>query len=256
VDWATREHYDAPVPKTPLLCAAFAALAVACDKEPAKAELPEAAPAAVTATASAPPDPPRAPDIVVDPGNVAIGNDRVATGELGLADKVAVFLNGRPMIAGATVSLVAMRNSKPSQVAAVVTALRKAKAAGAIIRTDGRDGVTGKLPVEFTSTATDCATVAWIAKDGSIVVWPAGGGAAHKAIRGLAGPDMTLGTDAVRKQQSSCNASELFVGADDAFTWGLVFDLATMSLAAPGSHLSSGVLVSNPSIGRKLTFDP
>ena len=244
-----------PVRNSPIVRIACAALVFACDKEPAKAEAPEAAAPAAAATASAPPEPPRAPDIVVDPGNVAIGNDRVPTGELGLADKISVFLNGRPMIAGNIVSVVAMRNAKPSQVVAVVTALRKAKAAGAVIRTDGRDGTTGKLPLEFTSTAADCATVAWIAKDGSIIVWPAGGGSSKKVIRGLAGPDMTLGTDAVRKQQSSCNASELFVGADDALTWGLVFDLATMSFAAAGSHVSTGVLVSNPTIGRKLVLE-
>lgn len=193
---------------------------------------------------------------MVDQGNVAVGQDHVPTGEMGLADKVAVFLNGRPMIAGQTVSVVAMRNAKPSHVVAVVSALRKAKAAAVVIRTDGRDGTTGKLPLELSSTAADCAAVAWIGKDASIVVWPAGGGAAHKVIRGLAGPDMTLGTEAVRKQQSSCNASELFIGADDALTWGLVFDLATMSFAAAGSHVSTGVLVANPSIGRKLTFEP
>ena len=255
MDWATREHYDAPVRSSPILCIACAALVVACDKEPAPSPAPEAAAPAATPTASAAPEPPRAPDIVIDPGNVAIGNDRVATGELGLADKVAVFLNGRPMIAGQTVSVVAMRNAKPSQVAAVVTALKKAKAAGAVIHTDGRDGATGKLPLEFATTAADCAAVAWIGKDGSIVVWPAGGGASKRVIRGLAGPDMTLGTDAVRKQQSSCNASELFVGADDALTWGLVFDLATMSFAAAGSHVSTGVLVSNPSIGRKIVLE-
>jgi hypothetical protein len=66
---------------------------------------------------------------------------------------------------------------------------------------------------------------------------------------------MTLGSEAVRKQQSSCNASELFIGADDALTWGLVYDLATMSFAAAGAHVSTAVLVNNPTIGRKLTLD-
>jgi hypothetical protein len=240
----------------PSILLAAAVLAAGCDKEADKPAAPEAAaPPPATATASAAPDPPRAPDIVVDQGNVSIGQDHVPTGELGLADKVAVFLTGRPMIAGATVSVVAMRNAKPSHVYAVVSALRKSKAAGVVIRTDGRDGTTGKLPLELTSTAADCAAVAWIGKDASIVVWPAGGGASHKVIRGLAGPDMTLGTEAVRKQQSSCNASELFVGADDALTWGLVYDLASMSFAAPGSHVSTGVLVNNPTVGRKLTLE-
>ena len=45
---------------------------------------------------------------------------------------------------------------------------------------------------------------------------------------------MTLGTEAMRKQWSSCSAPELVVGADDVLTWGLVFDLG--DLGAPGGR--------------------
>ena len=41
-----------------------------------------------------PPEPPRAPDIVIDASNVAVGSDRVAGGELGLADKVGRLPQG------------------------------------------------------------------------------------------------------------------------------------------------------------------
>jgi hypothetical protein len=225
----------------------------ACDKESARTEPPEAA-APPTATASAPPDPPRAPEIVVDGSNISIGNQRIATGEPGLPDKVAVFVTGRPMIEGQTVSLVVMRNAKPSGPLAVLAALRKAKAAAAVIRTDGRDGTTQSLPISFVTTAADCAAVAWIAKDAAIDVWPAGGGTAKRVIKGLAGPDMTLGGEAVRKQMSGCAASQLFVGSDEALTWGLVFDLATGALTAPGSHVGSAVLLPDAVPGRKLVL--
>lgn len=215
---------------------------------------PEAA-AAVTATASAPPEPPRAPDIVVDAANVAVGSDRVATGEPGLADKVGVFLGGRPMIAGNVVSFVAMRNAKPSHVFAVVTALRKAKATGAVVKSEARDGTTQKMPLSFTTSVGDCTTVAWIAKDAAIDVWPAGGGTAKRVIKGLAGPDMTLGTEAMRKQWTGCGSPELVVGAEDVMSWGLVFDLAEAALQASGTRVSTAVLVTNAVPGRKLALE-
>jgi hypothetical protein len=227
-------------------------LGAACDEKSAPAETHEAGGAAA-ATTSAPPPPeaPRAPDILVDASNVSIGSDHVPTGELGLADKVSVFLTGRPAIAGHTVSMVAMRPAKPSSVVAVVSALRKAKAAGAVIHTDARDGVTKDLPLSFATSSFDCAAVAWIAKDAAIDVWPAGGGTPKRIIKGLAGPDMTLGTEAIMKQAGACNANELFLGADDALTWGLVFDLGTSVLGSPGARASAAVLMRDSNLGRK-----
>jgi hypothetical protein len=236
--------------------AASAVLATACDNEPAKTGPPEAsAPAAPVTTAAPPPEPPRQPDIIVDAANVAVGGDRVPTSEPALADRVAVFVTGRPMVAGQTVDVVAMRNAKPSHVAAVVAALQRAKATGANMKTEGRDGATQKLPLSFTKNLADCTTIAWIAHDAAIDVWPAGGGTAKRVVRGLAGPDMTLGMDAVRKQSSGCGASELVVGADDGMTWGLVFDLASAALHLPGARASAAVLVTNATPGRKLARD-
>lgn len=231
---------------------AFLALGAACDEKSAPAETHEAGGAAAAATsAPPPPEAPRAPDILVDASNVSIGSDHVPTGELGLADKVAVFLTGRPAIEGHTVSMVAMRPAKPSSVVAVVSALRKAKAAGAVIHTDARDGATKDLPLSFATSSFDCAAVAWIAKDAAIDVWPAGGGTPRRIIKGLAGPDMTLGTEAIMKQAGACNANELFLGADDALTWGLVFDLGTSVLGSPGARASAAVLMRDSNLGRK-----
>jgi hypothetical protein len=154
-----------------------------------------------------------------------------------------------------TVSVVAMRNAKPSQVTATLSALRRAKAAGAVVKSDARDGTTQKLPIAFTSTVPDCTTVAWIAKDASIEVWPAGGGAAHRVTKGLAGPDMTLGLEAMRKQWSGCGSSQIVLGADDVLTWGLVFDLGTSALQAPGARADTAVLVSSANPGHKLTVE-
>jgi hypothetical protein len=192
---------------------------------------------------------------LVDSSHVAIGSNQVAAGELGLTDKVGVFLSGRPLIEGQTVSVVAMRNAKSSSVAAVVAALERARATGASVKTEARDSTTQALSLSFTKSIPDCATVAWIGHDAAIDVWPAGGGTPKRVLHGLAGPDITLGTDTARTLGAGCNASVMVVGSDDAFPWGLVFDLATSVLGAPGARASAAVLVTNAVRGRKLVRD-
>jgi len=228
-----------------------------CDETPARDAAPEAGlaqPIPTLPPAPVPPEPPRAPDVVIDGANVSVGSDRLATGEPGLTDRLAVFLSGQPMIAGNAVSFVAMRNARPSQVAALVAALRKAKAASAIVATEARDGTTQKVPLTFPDGVADCVTVAWIAKDAAIDVWAARGGTVHRVIKGLAGPDMTLGTEAMRRQWTRCGASELVVGSEDVMPWGLVFDLATAGIQASGVHPSTAVLVTHAVPGRKLVL--
>jgi hypothetical protein len=237
-----------------LLLAAGLVLTAACDKEASSLETRLDAGVALSpaATTAAPIEAPKAPEIIVDSANVSIGADRVPTGEPGLADKVAVFLTGRPTIAGQAVDVVAMRNAKPTHVAAVVAALRRAQASTVSIKTSARNDTTQRLPLSFSTSVPDCVTVAWIAKDAAIDVWPAGGGTAKRIIKGMAGPDMTLGTEAVQKHASGCGAPELIVGADDRFPWGLVFDLARMSLEMPGARATTVVLVTSAVPGRKV----
>jgi hypothetical protein len=245
---------------TSALSAVLSVLAAACDTagdHAATRVIGTATTAAAATTSVAPPPAPdvRPPDIIVDPAYVSIGTDRVLTSEQGLADKVSVFVTGRPMIDGRTVDVVAMRNARPSQVAAVLLALRRAKAAGAAVKTEARDNTTQRLPLSFDTVLQPCTTIAWIAKDAAIDVWPASGARAKRIIKGLAGPDMTLGTEAVRNVGARCDASELVVGADDAMTWGLVFDLATMALTAPGARATRAVLVTTAVPGHKLVIE-
>lgn len=238
-------------------------LLVACagcdDKQAAQidkiVEAGVATPAATKSAAIEPP--PRAPDIIVDNAYVAIGSDRVPATEPALADKIGVFLNGRPVIEGHPIDFIVMRNAKPSHAVAVAAALAHAKAASAGVKTETRDGKTTRVAVSFAKGVADCAAVAWIGHDASINVWPAGGGTAKRQAHGMAGPDMTLGTELVRKQwqAGACGASQLVVGADDAMSWGLVFDLATMSLEAPGARVNEVLLVRDAVPGRKLVIE-
>lgn len=229
---------------------------VACDKSSSEGDnAPSEPSAAPPAPAPAPtPEAPRAPEIIVDRSTVSVGTEHVATGEPALVEKVGALVTGQPAIAGHTAELVAMRNAKPTQVVAVLGALRAAQAGGAKVKTAARDDTTQALPISFASSVPDCTVAMWIAKDGVIDVWPAGGGAAKRVARGLAGPDVTLGTDAVRAVWAGCGAPAIVVGAEDTMTWGLVFDLATTVLKAPGSRASSAILITNATPGHKVTL--
>jgi hypothetical protein len=236
---------------------ALICVSLGCDRDPSPSDARPSATTSAPAVATVAPAAPemRPPDIIVDHGYIAIGADRVPAAEHGLADKVAIFLTGRPMVEGRAVDVVAMRNARPSEVVAVIAALTRAKATGAAIKSEARDNTTQRLPIALDSTFPPCTTVAWIAKNAAIDVWPAGGGTAKRIFKGLAGPDMTLGTEAVRSVGARCDSSDLVVGADDAMTWGLVFDLATMALQAPGARTTQAVLVPSAVPGRKLVID-
>jgi hypothetical protein len=230
--------------------AAILALASGCDSEPKSgpsAGPPTPAPAATREPAPTPAPPPTL-EIIVDATSVAVGKEHVPTAPPGLADRVATLL-GSAAIEGRAPDVVIMRNLRPSQVGGVLAALRRARETGAKIKTEARDGTTQTLAVSFATSAPDCTTVAWIAKDDAINVWPSGGGVAKRVIRGLAGPDMTLGLEAIRAREG-CNASEMVFGGDEAKTWGLVFDLATSALQAPGARASAAILVTSAIPGR------
>jgi hypothetical protein len=232
---------------------ALAVLACGCDSPKAEPQGPAASAAVAQAPASPTPEV-QAPEIIVDRANVSVGKNRLSGTDPNLSDRVSVFLRGAPKIEGQTADLVIMRNAKPSQALGVLAALRQSKAVAANVRTETRDGATKALPVAFVAKLPDCATVAWVAKDASLDVWPAGGGRAKRAPRGLAGPDLTLGMDAFRALAESCEASQFAVGADEAMTWGLVFDVAMEALHQSWTRTSAAVVVGDATPGRKLVL--
>jgi hypothetical protein len=235
-------------------CLAASAGLGGCDSPSAPAPEHDPVPMAPPSAPAAPPAPPRAPEIILDHAGVAVGPDHVAAGDAPFADKVAAALAGKPGVEGQGVDVVAMRNAKPSQVVAVAGAVHVAKASGVVVKTSARDDTTQKLALTFASSLPDCTVVAWIDKEGGIDVWPAGGGAAKRVKRGLAGPDMTLGIDLVRTQWQNCESPAIVTGADDVMTWGLVFDLAQLALTAPGTRASAAALVTNVTPGKKVAL--
>ncbi|MCL2447869.1 MAG: hypothetical protein FWD17_02855 [Polyangiaceae bacterium] len=213
-----------------------------------------AATRAPVAAAPAPPADPPAPEIIVSRDKVDIGRDRLAAPEPGLTDKALVFLRAAPKIQGAKVDVVAMRAAKPSAVAAVLDALEQAGAAGVQLKSETRDGKTQALPVALVKTVPECTAVAWIGKTANVDMWSAGGGVAKRTGRGLAGPDLTLAMDALHKLTERCEAAQVVVGADDAMTFGLVFDLAMEALHQPWTRTSAAVVASDAVPGHKLVL--
>jgi hypothetical protein len=219
----------------------------------AAAVISSSAPAA--ATSVVPPSPElHAPEIILDKTNLDIGRDRIGAAEPGLAGKALVFLRGAPKIQGSAVDVVALRAARPSSVAALLDALQQAGAASANVKTETRDGATQALPVALVRGVPDCTAVAWITKNAALDVWPAGGGVAKRVGRGLGGPDLTLGMEPVHALTESCQSSQVVVGADDAMTWGLVFDLAMQTLHQSWTRTTAAVVVAGAAPGRKLVF--
>ncbi len=218
--------------KAGLWMAVAAVLAAACDKEPTKLdEIIEAGPTPPPPPPVAPPLPPAAPmapAITVDDSACTINGEEVLFIAPDARARIVALLTGKPLVEGQVVTFDATRETKTPRVEAVVSALKKAKAKGARIHTSMRDASMGELAVTFAHGAvSECAPVAMVARDGSIEIWSAAGGTAQKFARGFAGPDLTLGTQGLRKVSSACPSSVWLLGADDNIPWGLAFDLAT-----------------------------
>ncbi len=153
-----------------------------------------------------------------------IDGDRVDFGSPDPRGRLGLALAGKK-VEGETISVIASRDVKMPKVGSVVAALVAAKAKGIVIKTAKRDKTTAEIPLALGAKHDGCAAVGFIAKDGVINAWPASGAAAARFSRGMAGPDITRGSEGVRKQMASCDAGTWFVSADDAVTWGLVTDL-------------------------------
>jgi hypothetical protein len=246
------------------MAAAPAALLLACDKEPSRLDK-------IVESAGAPPPPPistplapatpTAPAISVDDTACTINGEEVLFIAPDARARILALLRGKPLVEGEVVTFDAPRETKTPRIESIVFALKKAKAKGARIRTSMRDTSMGELPVTFAhGTPAECAPVAMVARDGSIEVWGAAGGTAQKFARGFAGPDLTLGTEGLRRASAACSSSVWLLGADDNIPWGLTFDLAMRAQAGAegGTPLRApdvSLLTRAPVAGRKVDIE-
>lgn len=227
-------------------------LAAACDdKETTKGSTPSA----TTATQAPPPPPPpeKPPIVFVEEGGITVSGEKIdVTGDV--KGKLAAVLAAKPKVAGETIEIQALRDVKYPRVAVTVAAVRDAKAKGAVIKTALRDGALGELTVDLGAPAA-CSPVGMIAKDSAILVWPVAGGTATRYTHGMAGPDMTLGSDGMRKLGGSCDSSTFVIAGDDTVKWGLVYDLAMAARSTEGGapkQTQASIPSETPVPGRKL----
>ena len=234
-------------------------LALSCDDKPAT---PEPKPSTTASTsvptpaASTPPPAPAKPVVTIEEASAQIGPDRVEWNGPDLKGRLGLATNGKP-IAGEAITVIAGRNVKVPNVAAVFSALSAAKAKSILLKTQKRDNQTAEITFELAPKRFDCAGVGFVAKDVAINAWTLGGGAAAaRFTKGMAGPDITRGSEGVRKLVNACDAPYFAVAGDENVTWGLLVDLALAvrnpdDAGAP-TKARDVVLLSKATPGRKV----
>ncbi len=192
----------------------------------------------------------------MDDTAVTINGSRVAFEGPNPRGRAFGELTGKPKIAGEIVPLVVLRAAKASKVSVVVAALKDAKAKSVVVRAQKRDGQMAELPIDL-GTPPPCAAVAMIGKDVAISVWTVGGATARRFAKGMAGPDLTLGSEGFRKTIAACEGHTAILAADESVSWGLVYDLALTTKDVAGdpklAGLAFGLTIEVPVAGRKVT---
>lgn len=171
--------------------------------------------------------------VTVDDGAAMFDGDRIDFTSPDVKGRLMVGLGGKK-VEGETIAVVAARETKMPKVAQVIAAVATAKPKAIVVKTMKRDRTTVDLPIALGAKRDGCAAVGYVAKDSSSSSWPASGATATKYSKGMAGPDITRASDGMRKLVGACDATHIFVGADEGVTWGLVADLAIAVLGAPG----------------------
>jgi len=193
--------------------------------------------AAAPSASSAPPAPPppsAPPPPTERPFPTITLGDRTFTvdGEELPWDKLELRLKGlesrKSEAENKDVSIVAIRTAPAHRVAEATAALHGVWHPKSLtVRTMTRDQAQGEIVVAPPRPhAQECSAVVFIEKDSSVALWTKGGGGAARFARGMAGPDLTASTEALRKRAASCDSAVWFLAAADSVNWGLAFDLA------------------------------
>lgn len=234
-------------------------VAGACDDKKAGENASPSASASVSAApvATTPPAAPRPPIVSLDDNAITMQGDRIDfTGDV--KGKLTAALVGNPKVAGEMIELQALRDAKVPRVEIAIASIKAAKAKGITIKTATRElSTVGQIDVVFEHAAPPaCTVVGMVGKDSSIMVWPMGGGTAQRFTHGMAGPDLTLGSEGMRKASAGCESNLYYVSGDDSVKWGLVFDLALAAKGGEGGTMRATqpmVLTEAPVAGRKVT---
>lgn len=236
--------------------------AFACDDKtpPPKGSSASGVPSATASAAPTPapaptPTAPTKPQLAVDDTAAFVAGERLEMAGPDPKGRIAGSLSGKP-VEGETIVLNAARDAKLPKVVAVFAALASKKAKAVEVHTPQRDRSAADIVFTLEAKPEGCATVGFIAKDSAITTWPSSGATAERFTHGMAGPDLTRGSEGIRKRVLACDAPAWFAAADDNVTWGLVFDLALAVMRPEDAGLpkarSVALLTKTPVPGRKV----
>jgi len=235
--------------------------ASACDEKtpPPKGSSASGTPAAEGTTPTPAPAPtpavPTKPQLAVDDTAAFVAGERLEMAAPDPKGRIAGSLTGK-LVEGETIVLNAARDAKLPKVLAVFAALASKKAKAVEVHTPQRDRSAADIVFVLDAKPEGCATVGYIAKDSAIATWPASGAIAERFTHGMAGPDLTRGSEGIRKRVLACDSPVWFAAADDNVTWGLVFDLVLAVMRPDDAGLpkarSVALLTKTPVPGRKV----
>lgn len=201
---------------------------------------------------------PSKPSIAVSSAGWSVGGDRIEANAPDPKVSIAQLLANKP-VSGEEITVDAPRDTYARKVAPALGALAAAKAKSARIRTPKRDGTTAEIVFPLDAKPTDCAAVGTIGDNIAINAWTVAGGTATRFAKGMAGPDLTLGSAGVRKVADKCESQSFVVGAEDKVSWGLLVDLILAvqhpeDAGAPKA-ITPILVVPSPVPGRKVNVE-
>lgn len=229
---------------------------VACDE---KKETPAPSTAAPVVSAAPPsseaarPSSDRPIVILVDAEGTQIGGDR-ATGPEG--PRKMRELVAKLEVKGKMPTVLASRTAKATDVQAVVAALAAQGVTEVAIRTPDRskkDSTRAIVPDTKAGKLADCTVAAVVQKDRTTASWPIRGGVATKYAKGMAGPDLSMTLEGLRKQVAACTSTAMVLAGDEGVEWGLVFDISDRVVTAdPPLKIASWVLAREPLVAGRI----
>ena len=201
---------------------------------------------------------PTKPQLAVDDNAAFVAGERLEMAAPDPKGRIIGALTGK-LVEGETIVLNASRDAKLPKVAAVFAALLAKKAKAIEVHTPLRDRSAAEMVFVVGTKPSDCSAVGYIAKDSAITTWPASGATAERFTHGMAGPDLTRGSEGIRKRLLACESNVWFVSADENVTWGLVFDLVVAVMRPDDAGLpkprSVALLTKTPVSGRKIEVE-
>jgi hypothetical protein len=236
--------------------------ALGCEDAPKPAPATTATGTAEPAPSPTPTKPTLPPSIVVDTSGALVAGNRVTLEGAGaLARLKSELEQHREFLEKKEVRVAAERKVKPAYVDAMLAGLGAIGATRVLVRTSTRSDFpseVGFLPPDAAKAAPRCSVIGMILADRSSAVWHLQGGVAGRRGKGMAGPDLTLTGETIRKHAKSCKESSvLFVAGAEGVEWGLVYDLAASSKTLGSVFFAEAALVSTPPVpGRPVELGP